>query len=67
MNESGASAAGLGINGSQPVDNISSHGKNGSKAAHLINTNKDTNVMISNKRKGFQDGAKGKDLSFLNK
>ena len=65
MNESGASAAGLGINGSQPVDNISSHGKNGSKAAHL--NNKDTNVMISNKRKGFQDGAKGKDLSFLNK
>ena len=50
MNESGASAAGLGINGSQPVDNISSHGKNGSKAAH---TTKDSNVMIQNKRKGL--------------
>ena len=66
MNESGASAAGLGINGSQPVESISSHGKNGSKAAHL---NKDGNVMINNKRKGPQDGGpnRNKDLGFLNK
>ena len=65
MNESGASAAGLGINGSQPVDNISSHGKNGSKAAH---TTKDSNVMIQNKRKGYDGGQnKNKDLGFLNK